>query len=425
VGVVGLLQRDFRGERSGREVSFLRTWFIQHEFRPNDKFNIIARAVYRETGMGEDSYLYVTADGRRMIRLMIASHSRRAFGEAMANYSPSSNHHFSAGLQVSEDNVEAGARGTTLDLNTIYLVDGRDTVLNLHSTFLPRKYDIRDNWGGYLQYVLNTNFFKKTNFTIAARYDNNSYFGDALSPRFAIVTQPSSKLTFKLQYGHAFRAPTNLEIHQPPPSGTFKLKKERNTAYEANAIYRQSKNFRFQLNLFKNELKDVIILSNLTGFTPNKNPGEINIWGLEGVGDFILTKNVSGFANWTFQDARGKNLVTGDEGKLPGVARFKANGGITLYVEDIFTFTFTGNYVGERRSPRTDPYGTVAGYFLGNCMLSAKDLLKKRITASLSIRNIFNSEWLDPGFRTADGFLYATVLEQPGINALFKIGINF
>lgn len=424
-GIVGILQREFRGERSGRVTSFLRTWFLQHEYKPNDKFNLLVRGVYRETGTDDDSYAYITTDGRKLIRLMVASHSRRVFGEAIANYNIAKNHHLSGGLQIGEDNVESGARGSTIDLTTVYLVDGRDTVLNLYSTFLPRKFDIRTNWGGYLQYVLNTTLLGKTNFTAALRYDNNSYFGDALSPRLAIVTQPTSKLTFKFQYGKAFRAPTNLEIHQPPPTGNFRLKKERNTTYELNGIYGRSKNLRFQVNFFRNELRDVIILSNLTGFTPNKNPGEININGAEATADMVLSKNVSGFANLTLQDAKGKNLVTGEEGKMPGIASFKANGGVTFYVEDIFTFTFTGNYVGQRRSPRTDPYGPVAGYFLANCMLSAKDVLKKGISASLSIRNIFDTEWLDPGFRTADGFLYATVLEQPGINALFKIGVSF
>lgn len=425
VGTIGILQRDFRGERSGLVMSFLRTWFLQHEFRPGDKFNLLARGVYRETGTGQDSYVYITTDGNRLIRVMVASLSHRFSGELVANYALTENHHFSAGIQVSEDNVEAGARGTTIDLSTIYLVDGRDTVLNLHSTYLPRKYDIRNNWGGFLQYVLSTSWLGKTNISAALRYDNNSYFGDAVSPRLAVVTQPDSKFTFKLQFGKAFRAPSNLEIHQTPPTGIFKLKKERITTFEANAIYGRSKNFKLQLNLFRNELKDVIILGNLSGFTPDKNPGEITINGLETTADFVMSKNISSFFNFTFQDPKGKNLITGISGKVPGVAKFKANAGITFYAEDIFTFNFTGNWVGERGVPRTDPYGPVKGYFLANCMLSARDLLKKRISASIGIHNIFNAKWLDPGFRTADGLLYATVLEQPGINGLFKIGINF
>jgi outer membrane receptor protein involved in Fe transport len=57
-------------------------------------------------------------------------------------------------------------------------------------------------------------------------------------------------------------------------------------------------------------------------------------------------------------------------------------------------------------------------------VLTTKELFNKGITASLNIRNVFNTKWLDPGFRTADGFLFSTVLEQPGINGLFKIGIK-
>ncbi len=379
----------------------------------------------RETGQTKDSYVYITTDGRRMIRVMVASQSHRLSGEANANYSPSDKHHFSAGLQIAEDNVEAGSRSTTIDLTTIFLVDGRDTALNLYSTFLPRKYDIRNNWGGFVQYVLSTKLLGKTNFSFAARYDDNSYFGDALSPRLAIVNQPNDKFTFKLQFGKAFRAPTNLEIHQTPPSGNFQLKKEKLIAYEANAIYTPSKNFRWQVNLFRNELTDVIVLGNLSGFTINKNPGEITVNGAETIANMILSRNISGFANLTFMDAFGRNLVTAASGKVSGIARMKGNLGITFYAEDIFTFSFTGNWTGERRTPRTDPYGPVAGYFLFNCNFSATELMKKKITASLCIHNIFNTKWLDPGFRTADGSLYATVLEQPGINALFKIGINF
>jgi outer membrane receptor protein involved in Fe transport len=86
--------------------------------------------------------------------------------------------------------------------------------------------------------------------------------------------------------------------------------------------------------------------------------------------------------------------------------------------------TLSGNWVGQRPVPRTDPYGPVKGYFLTNCAITTKKLFKDRITASVNVHNLFNVKWLDPGFRTADGFLYSTVLEQPGTNGLFKIGIS-
>ncbi|MEP6949018.1 MAG: TonB-dependent receptor [Ginsengibacter sp.] len=290
---------------------------------------------------------------------------------------------------------------------------------------MPRAHDIRNNFGSYFQYILTAGLLGKTSFTFGGRYDHNSYFGDAISPRIAIVNQPGKKLTLKFQFGTAFRAPTNLEIHQTPPSGNFQLEKEKIRNYETNAIYSISKNLRLQVNGFRNELTDVIVLGNLSGLTPDKNPGVITVNGAETVLDIAITKNISGFLNFTYQDSRGKNLITHTSGEVPGIARIKGNAGITIHAGDLFIISLSGNQVGTRQSPRTDPYGPVKGYFLANCAISTGKLYKNRITTSLNIHNILNTKWLDPGFRTADGLLYSTVLEQPGVNGLFKIGINF
>ncbi|HET6995666.1 MAG TPA: TonB-dependent receptor [Chitinophagaceae bacterium] len=420
---IGILQRDIRGERSGKIDSYLRTWFVQNEFKPNAKWSFLGRAAYRETGQGDDSYLYVTSDGRKLIRAMIASYSNRVSGEFAANYSHSEKHRVYAGVQFNQDNVEAGSRPTTFDFTTIYLLDGRDTLLNLYSSFLKRKFDIRNNFGGYLQYVYSSNLLVKTSFTLGLRYDHNSYFGNAFSPRIAVVNQPTERLTFKLQFGNAFRAPSNLEIYQTP-GRNFELKQEKLTTYEVNAIYSLKKNLRFQVNGFYNHLTDVIILGNLSGLTPDKNPGEFKITGAEAIIDAAVTSNISGFLNFTYQHGWGKNLITGNSGLLPGIATVKGNAGATFHIEDLFTVSVSENWVGTRRSPRTDPYGPVKGYFLTNLFISTGKLFKERITASLNIHNLFNTQWLDPGFRTADGKLYSTVLEQPGINGLFKIGIT-
>ena len=422
-GVLGLLARDVRGEKGGRTNLYLRTLFLQNEYKPNEKFNFLSRLVYRETGNADDSYIYLTLDGQKLIRGIISSYSNRITGEFAANYSLSANQKISAGVQYNRDNVERGQRRSTLDTtNNIYLIDGRDTVSNLYSTFLPRLSDIRSNFGGYLQYVINTNLLRKTNLTVGARYDNNSYFGDALNPRIAIVNQPAKNFTFKLQFGTAFRAPTNNEINQAPLN--FDLKTEKIKTYEANLIYSSAKNLRLQLNLFRNELTDIIVIGNLSGLNANKNPGAEKINGIESSLDLMLSKNISGYINFTYQDAKGQNFVTNFSGPLPGVAKFKGNARVTMLVDDLLTVSLSGNWVGTRRSPRTDPYGPVPGYFLTNFVITSAKFLNNQVTASLNIHNLFDVKWLDPGFRTADGFLFSTVLEQPGVNGVFKISVN-
>ncbi len=107
VGIIGVLQRDISGEKSGLIDSYLRTWFIQNEYKPNEKLNFLSRITYRETGQGEDSYIYVTVDGRKLIRARIVTYSNRVSGAFTANYNPSKKHRFSAGIQVNQDNVEA------------------------------------------------------------------------------------------------------------------------------------------------------------------------------------------------------------------------------------------------------------------------------------------------------------------------------
>ena len=421
LGLVGILQSNIRGERSGLDDSFLRTLWLQSEWKPNDKLSVFGRLTYRETGTGEDSYVYVTADGAHLIRAKIATWSSRISGEAALNYQLAEDQKLACGIQVYQDNVEKGGRASTFD-PTPYVVDGKDTVTNLRSTYLPRQFDIRNNFGSYLQYVAAAPILNKTTLTAGLRYDYNSYFGSNISPRVVIVNEATDKLTVKLQYGHAFRAPSNLEIYQT--GRNFKLETEKIETYEANVLYTFSGVLSAQLNGFHNDLSDVIVLAELSGLNPDKNPGVIHITGFEAVLNYKPVQAFSAFANFTFQDAMGKNLTTGEYDRVAGVARVKGNAGVTAYATDVFNVTLSGNWVGQRNSPRTDPYGPVPGYFLTNFILSTGRIFDKRISASVAIRNLFNTHWLDPGFRTADGLLYSTVLEQPGRNATFKIGIT-
>ena len=421
-GLIGILARDIRGEKSGLEEPYSNSTYIQSEFTPNKKFNLLVRGVYRENGIGNKSYAYITIDGRKLIRVPTANYSNQVRAELFANYSPDEKQQFSAGIQYYQDNVEQGDRKINLDTTTVYLIDGRYKLFNLYSTFKERLYDIRNNFGSYLQYVLNTNLLGKTSFTIGARYDYNNYYGSPVSPRVAIVNKPNDKLTVKLLFGTAYRAPTNTEIYQALPN--FKLETEKVRTYEINFLYPFSSTVFGQLNVFRNELRDVIILGNLLNLNPDKNPGKINTTGFEAVLNIVLVTNVSGFANFTYQKGRSENLLNHITRNTSGIANVKGNAGFDFHLDELLKVSLIGNWVGKRQVPRTDHFGPVDGYFLANCVISTEKFFNERVSASINIRNLFNSTYLDPGIRTADGLLYPTVLEQPGRSMLFKINVN-
>jgi outer membrane cobalamin receptor len=432
----GILSRNFfDGSRPGVNDVYLRTAFIQEEYKATNRLNFLGRLIYRETGTADDSYAYIAIDttftvgttvipaGRELIRANIANYSNRFAGDLSTNYSLSDKHRFTLGVDFYRDNVEQGNRRSTFD-SVVYVFNGRDSVINYKSIFIARRFDIRYNIGGFFQYILNTNLFCKTSFTFGARDDYNSYFGNTFSPRIVAVNQLTDKLTVKLQYGRAFRAPTNLEIHQTPAS--IALSTEKINTFEADGIYLPSDKIRVQLNLFHNYLTDIIVVNNQVGLTTTRNLGRITVDGLEGTVDISLSRYFSGFANITWQDTKGENIVTGSVRSVAGIAKIKGNAGITLHFQDNpFTISISGNYVGDRPLPRGDRYGpSVGGYFLSNCAFNTGKLLGTGITAGFTIHNIFNVQWLDPGFLTADGNLYPTVLEQPGRSFLLKLNLD-
>ncbi len=162
--------------------------FMQEEYNVTSHLNFLGRIVYRETGTAPDSYAYLTIKhaytnrrptvypaGRELIRANVTSYSNRFAGELSGNYSSSDNNKLSFGADFYRDNVEQGDRKSTFD-TTLYVFNGRDSVINYNSVFKPRLYDIRYNIGEFLQYVVNTDWLGNTSFTFGVRDDYNSLF---------------------------------------------------------------------------------------------------------------------------------------------------------------------------------------------------------------------------------------------------------
>jgi outer membrane receptor for ferrienterochelin and colicins len=434
-GTIGILSSNFRGEKPGLEEPFSRTVFLQTEYTASPRLSVLARAQYRQTGISDKSYIYITVDGANLFRLPFTQTANRTEAEISANYSIKEIHKFSAGIQFYQDNLErdsmarSGNRGTNFD-NTQYTVDGRFKVSGLYTTFKERYFSIWNTFGSYLQYSLATKLLGKTYFTLGARYDNSNIYSTSPSPRVAVVNQPNDKWTFKMLYGNAFRAPVISEkltadrLNKP-------IEPEKINTYEGNIIYKPSNKYLLQVNGFYNHLSDVILQTQVVSLVQSTSVGTADIEGMEAKTDIVLTKHISAFANFTWQDGKQTALSTktgpssDSSFTLPNVARVKGNAGITAHIADLFTVSLISNWVGDREVLGSNPYGTVPSYVIANLVISTSSLFNNRVSASLNIRNLLNKTYLDPGLRAGDGAILPTVVEQQGITGLFKVGINF
>lgn len=424
-GKGGMLTANFNGTNASLAETISRTVFLQSDYTVNSKLSIFARAQYRETELTNKTYLYLNSPGTNLFAKSLSCYyANRVAAELSAKYAPGEHQQFSAGIQIYQDNLERGFRETTGDTRIDTIDNIRYT--NIYAAFKPRMYTIQNTFGTYLQYILNTSLLHKTNFTVGGRYDYNSVYGKTINPRLAITNHPNDKFTFKLLFGTAFRAPSNFELYTSTTSVRVpneNLQPEKIQTYEANIIYAPFHFFSAQVNLFQNELKNIIIqdVPIGIGLTQNQNAGTASIKGLEAKMDLITSKLFSSFLNFTYQEGNQNDGIK--KSAIPNIAKYKGNIGCSLYIVELFTINIIENWIGDRSVVPTNPIGKANGYFSTNLVLSTNNLLNKRITASITVRNIFNQTYYDPGLRAADGNFYATLIDQPGINALFKIGI--
>lgn len=96
--------------------------------------------------------------------------------------------------------------------------------------------------------------------TAGARYDHYSDFGGTLNPRLALVWQSSPRLTTKLMYGRAFRAPSYLELYSQTAANAANpdLRPERSRTVELSFGFRASRDLNLGMNVYRFVRTDVI-----------------------------------------------------------------------------------------------------------------------------------------------------------------------
>lgn len=132
----------------------------------------------------------------------------------------------------------------------------RQLLNGIPGDFAPEK--MRRNGYVFVQDIWS--FARNWELTAGARYDHYSDFGGTFNPRLALVWQTDPRLTTKLLYGQAFRAPSYLELYSQTAANASNpdLKPEKSRTLELSFSWLASRDLRLGANLYRFIRTDVI-----------------------------------------------------------------------------------------------------------------------------------------------------------------------
>ncbi len=251
--------------------------------------------------------------------------------------------------------------------------------------------------------------------TVGARYDHYSDFGNTFNPRVALVWQTSYRLTSKLLYGSAFRAPAFQElynINNPVALGNPALKPETIDTVELAWDYRASPSLQTGLNLFSYQADDII---RFVGGPPATaaNTGRQTGHGLELTASWTLVPSLRLSGNYAWQQSTDETT-----GQVAGYApehQLYLRSDWALRAE--WSLGAQVKYVGERPRTAGDVRPAVDGYTLADLTLRRKHL-GEHWELAMSVRNLFDVDAREPS--PAPG-LIANDLPLPGRNYHLEI----
>lgn len=416
----GAAQTDVAGEKPSLWHPINQTFFSRYEHVFTNKLALKGLVFYRKTEIAEDSYDFDFREGQ-FHRDPYHHSSNTAGGEFLADYSFNPNQDVILGVSYEQSNVEKGYRMTRAISETISILEGDE----------KRVYNIYENYAAFSQYQLKAESFMDSTFTLGLRYDYHNQYGDTINPRISIVSKPMQNLVIKTLFGTAYRAPNNFELFSETPVriANPSLKPEKATSFGVDIGYSISRNVKCEINLFHNVFDDIIV-SNVETTIPipgqegqfykqTQNRGEATVTGGECKCTVVFNKKIYTFINVSYQ--HGKQNDGGDNYDIPNIAKFTANAGITFSLADALTLFLVENYVGERSTAVTNPVDSIDDYWITNVAISTRKLFQKHVEARITVNNLFDEDYHDPGIRSATGAYYATSHPQPGRSATVQL----
>jgi len=232
--------------------------------------------------------------------------------------------------------------------------------------------------------------------TAGVRYDDYSDFGGTTNPRLALVWAASEKMTTKLIYGSAFRAPSFSELYfknNPVTLGNPNLKPERTDTLELAFNYRFNPNLQTTLTLFSYEAKEMIdFISDANASTKTaQNARDQDGDGFELEFSWKPVPQLRLSSSYSLQDATDANT----KAAIPDApeTQIKVNANWEFYRN--WFINAQVDHVADRHRAITDMRAAIDDYTWVNLTLRAKDILPS-LDLSLAVRNATDADAREP-----------------------------
>ncbi len=262
-------------------------------------------------------------------------------------------------------------------------------------------------------------------FTVGARYDNYSDFGNTINPRTALVWETRYNLTTKLMYGSAFRAPSFSEmytINNPAALGNPSLKPETMDTVELAFDYRPRDKLRLGLNIFNYWWKNIIRFVPDVGAPSStaRNTGLQTGYGTELEAEWQAADTLKLLGNYAYQKPRDTTL-NHDAGYSPHhMAYLRANWEFMPH----WQFTPQAKWIIDRSRVAGDTRPAVTDYTWVDLTLRRKQLAEHWEVA-FSVRNLLDANARDPSLFGRTSASIPNDLPLAGRSFFGEVRLNF
>jgi len=261
------------------------------------------------------------------------------------------------------------------DTPEVYLPESQRTN---HYVFIQDEWKFAPNWQA----------------TTGIRYDHFSDFGNTTNPRLALVWATTDKITTKLLYGKAFRAPSFVElfsISNPIALGNPDLKPETIDTYELALSHQLSSKLLYTANIYRYNIKDFITFVPQVGGAKAQNIGELQGHGLELEADYSPVYNLRFLVNFAYQQSTDKK-TDADIGDAPN-QQIYARGEWTVASDWHVDSQVT--WVGEQKRVAGDARPALSAYTTVDLTLRKQEVING-LELALSVRNLFDADVREP-----------------------------